>query len=490
MRSFLIIFSILFYTPAFCQQVAGNWEGALQIQGTEIPIVFHINKDSAGKYSATFDSPLQNAFNLPCSDVIVKADSVILLMKMINGKYSGQLNATKNSLSGEWSQSGQSFPLIMKKTGDAATRATPKRPQTPTPPFPYKSEDVEYANADRSVHFGGTFTVPLPDPNVNYFRAPIYPVVILITGSGPQDRDETILGHKPFAVIADYLTRQGIAVLRVDDRGIGKTTGNFNNSTTADFAKDVEAGITYLTTRNDVDLNSIGLLGHSEGALIAPMVASQTKKVAFIILLAGPGIKIVDLMEQQNADVMLSSGIAKTDVNLYRPLYTKLATAIINTADSLEAAQEASRIFDKWQAKTPVSTVKNTTGIVTEKDKDEFINSFVKALSGKWFSYFMKMNPADHLSKINCPVLAINGEKDVQVAAKPNLSAIKNEFNKNNNNKVKTVEMRGLNHLFQHCKKCTVTEYGELEETFDLETLKLISEWIQNGRFNNNIPGN
>jgi pimeloyl-ACP methyl ester carboxylesterase len=200
------------------------------------------------------------------------------------------------------------MPLAMKKTSDVVTTKEIKRPQTPKPPFPYKSEDVEYDNADRSIHFGATFTVPLPDPNVNYFRAPVYPTVLLITGSGKQDRDETIFDHKSFAVIADYLTRQGIAVLRVDDRDIGKTTGNFNTATSADFAKDVEAGLNYLKTRQDVDTGNIGLLGHSEGGMIAPMVASKRNDVKFIVLLAGPGVKISELMEQQSVDMAATSG--------------------------------------------------------------------------------------------------------------------------------------------------------------------------------------
>ena len=468
---------------AFSQNIVGNWEGALQIQGTEIPIVFHISKDSSGKYNATFDSPKQKVFNLACSEVILKEDSLVLMMPIIKGSYAGKLDKNKNELTGTWSQGAGSLPLNLKKTSDIATIKTINRPQTPKPPFPYKSEDVEYDNADKSIHFGATFTVPLPDPNVNYFRAPVYPTVILITGSGQQDRDESLLGHKPFAVIADYLTKQGIAVLRVDDRGIGKTTGNFSKSTTADFANDVEAGMEYLKTRLDVDVNTIGLIGHSEGGLIAPMVASKRKDVKFIVLLAGPGINILDMMEQQSADVMASAGISKPDIDQYRPLFKNTVIAILNAKDSADASKKAITVFKKWQADKSVSTVKNTTGVEDEKGITDFTNTFIKQLSSPWFQYFFKIDPAEYLSKLNCPVLALNGEKDIQVSAKPNLNAIKTALEKSNSKNFKTIEMPGLNHLFQHCKTCTVQEYAELEETFDTETLKIITNWIITERF-------
>lgn len=472
-----------FSGKVFCQPAVGNWEGALQVNGTELPVIFHISKDNADKYSATFDSPKQQAYNIPCSDAIVKEDSVILLMKNINAKYAGKLNEAKTQLTGNFYQGAAILPLTLEKTENTATVNQPNRPQTPKPPFPYKSEDVVYTNADKSISFGATFTVPLPDPNVDYFRAPIYPVVILISGSGPQDRDETIFDHKPFAVLADYLTRQGIAVLRVDDRGVAKTTGSFSKSTTADFADDVEAGIEYLKTRADVDTTSIGLIGHSEGGLIAPMVASRRKDVHFIVMLAGPALPVLDMMEQQSADVMLSSGINKADIELYRPLYRNVVTAVINAKDSATASKKTIGIFKKWQTGKTAESVKNTTGVTDEKGITAFTNAFIKDLNGPWYPYFLKINPADYLSKISCPLLAINGEKDIQVAAAQNLGAIKSILEKSKHKNFTTMEMPGLNHLFQHCKTCTFEEYGELEESFDTETLKIITGWIKAGRF-------
>lgn len=467
----------------FSQKILGDWEGTLQIQGNSLPIIFHISKDSADKYVATFDSPKQKTFNNPCSEVILKADSVILMMPVIKGKYAGKISKDNLQLTGNFYQGSNYLPLSLNKSnGQAATKKI-NRPQTPLPPFSYKSEDVEYDNANKSIHFGATFTVPLPEPNTDNIKAPVYPTVLLITGSGPQDRDENILEHKPFAVIADYLTRQGIAVLRVDDRGKGKTTVNFTTSTTFDFAQDVEAGINYLKSRQDVDTFNIGLIGHSEGGMIAPMVASRRKDIGFIILLAGPGINVLDMMEQQSADVMASIGNSKTDIDLYRPLYRNLITVIINAKDTATAAKKAIAVFKKWQKGKSAATLKSTTGVEAEKDIFDFTNGFVKQLSNPWTSNFIKMNPQNYLAKTNCPVLALNGEKDIQVAAKPNLAGIKTALKKNKNTHFTTMEMPGLNHLFQHCKKCSADEYGELEETFDTAALKIILDWIKTGRF-------
>ena len=484
MRYIFTFFSLLFSIVVNSQNITGNWEGVLAVQGNELPIVFHITQDESGKYAASFDSPKQKAYNIPCSDAFVFGDSVILIMKSLKGQYAGKLNENKKTLAGTWSQSGYEFPLEMNKTSETVATKKLNRPQTPTPPYPYKSEEVVYSNADKSIKYGATFTVPLLDPNVDYFRAPIYPVVILITGSGPQDRDETIFDHKPFAVIADHLTREGIAVLRVDDRGVGKTTGSFGKATTADFAKDVEAGIEFLKTREDADSNNIGLIGHSEGGISAPMVASRRKDVRFIILLAGPGRPVIDMMEQQNADVMTSQGIGAADIDLYRPLYRDLVATIINAKDSANATQQAISLFKKWQTSNTAATVRNTTGVTSDKSMIAFINVFVNDLTTPWFKYFMKLNPADYLSKITCPVLALNGEKDIQVSAGQNLVAIDLILKKANHTKYMTKQRPGLNHLFQHCKTCTVDEYEQLEESFDTATLKIMADWIKNGRFN------
>lgn len=333
----------------FSQQITGNWEGALSVQDNVIPVVFHIGQDSSGHFTARFDSPKQNAFDLPCNEVSISGDSLFIKMKILNGSFRGLLNKRGDNINGIFFQ-GAAVPLALHKTSEKPSPpAVNQRPQTPHPPYPYKSEEVDYYNADRSIHFGATFTAPLPDSTVNYFRRPVYPAVLLITGSGPQDRDETIFNHKSFAVLADYLTRHGIAVLRVDDRGVGKSSGRFSAATTADFADDAIASLLYLRSRPEVDTNAIGLLGHSEGGIIAPMVASRRPDIKFIILLAGPAITITDLMEQQSNDVLLSQGLPKEQAAQYRPLYKKLVTAILQEKDSSQLFAKARLVFDEWK---------------------------------------------------------------------------------------------------------------------------------------------
>jgi len=455
------------------QSITGNWEGALVAEGMELPVIFHLSKDSSGKWGGTMDSPKQMAFGLKCSSVTTAGDSVIIEMKSFGGRYAGILTADKKRITGNWAQGGQSLPLHLTKTGDQATAQELKRPQTPKPPFPYFADSVTYTNADGSITFGATVTRPMSKVLKKN------PAVILITGSGQQDRDETLFEHKPFAVIADYLTRQGIVVLRVDDRGKGKTTGNFSTSTTLDFAGDVEAGIDYLQSRNDIDPNRIGLIGHSEGGIIAPMVAAKRKEVNFIVLLAGPGVPIAQLMEQQNADILASGGMPQQDVDQYMTLYRTLTHTILQENDTAIIHAKATAAFISWQEKTPAITVQQTTGVTDEKSRNEFVRSFIAELRDPWYRYFLDINPANYLRQVKCAVLALNGEKDIQVAAKPNLEAIRSIMVEKMVKTFKVQSMPGLNHLFQHCKTCTAAEYGMLEETFSTEVLQILGDWIQ-----------
>lgn len=478
MKKLLIITAaVLLFSMLKAQPITGNWEGALDANGTELTVVFHIAKDSTGKLTGSFDSPRQMAYGLKCSRISLAGDSVFIEMKAFGAKYSGLLGTDKKTMTGNWWQGGMTLPLELVKTGDVAVVPEMKRPQTPRPPFAYHTEEVSYSNADNSVQFGGTFTRPsLWADKVKEMK---YPVAILITGSGQQDRDETIFEHKPFAVIADHLAKQGIATLRVDDREKGKTTGRFMISTTLDFAKDVEAGIDYIKTRKDVDLKNIGLIGHSEGGMIAPMVASKRKEVKFIVLLAGPGVPIVELMEQQTTDVAISAGIAKGEMEKFRQVYKPIMLTALNEKDTAIAAKKIIGLFTAWQNNTDSVTVKNTTGVTDQESLTAFARGVVKQVKQPWFNYFLPFKPADHLSKVRCAVLALNGEKDLQVAAAPNLEAIRKIMAENMVRTFKVQQLPGLNHLFQRCKTCTMEEYAQLEETFAPEALNIISSWIK-----------
>jgi pimeloyl-ACP methyl ester carboxylesterase len=466
---------LFFYVLTSAQGISGVWNGSLQVQAKTIPIVFHIGRDSAGKLIATFDSPSQNAFNLAVSEVITKEDSVILMMAIINGKYAGVLGADKKAIDGSWFQGGGSLPMTMTKTSDSATVKQQRRPQTPKPPFPYDTRDVEYWNADKSIRFGGTLTYPktdLAEPGKKTF-----PAVILITGSGQQDRDETLVGHKPFAVIADNLTKNGFLVLRVDDRGMGKSTGDFNKATTMDFAKDVEAGLDFLETLPEVNKEKIGLIGHSEGGMIAPIVADERKEVKFIVLLAGPGIPIIQLMQLQSEAISVSEGRTPAEAKAGSMLLGIIWEEVNKDQDTATTFKNIRTKVEAWTKTVDTATLakirsRNTMSV------DEQIRQAMDALSGKWFRFFMAFDPQPYLEKLDCKVLALDGSKDVQVVAGPNLAGIRACLQKSHSPKYDVIELPGLNHLFQTCIKCSPSEYGDLEETFSPAALGIMDGWL------------
>ena len=469
---------VFLFFASQAQNFTGTWEGALDVQGNQIPIVFHIKKDSTNKWKAAFDSPSQHAFNLPCSEVIVKDDSIILIMAILNGKYAGLANTDKSQIAGSWFQGPGSLPLTVKKTSDTAMVKEQKRPQTPRPPFPYHSEDVVYSNADQSIQFGGTLTYPKTDSLKGIAAVHSYPAVILITGSGEQDRDETLFDHKPFAVIADYLTKQGFVVLRVDDRGMGKTTGFFSDATSMDFAKDVEAGLDFLEKQPMVNKNKIGLIGHSEGGLIAPIVADERSEIKFIILLAGPGIPIIDLMQQQMEAVSKSNGetAAKARANgqLMRIVWDEAA----KNEDSTTTVQHIRMKIESWSKTLDTATLAKFKNQDTASINRQ-ITEAMKALNGKWYKYFISFNPQPYLEKLDCEVLALNGSKDVQVIAVTNLKGIKQSLQKSKSTKYDVIEVPALNHLFQTCVICNPAEYIVLEESFSPVALEIMGSWLK-----------
>lgn len=479
MKKIAIIALLLFsFRSLSAQQLQGNWEGELNVNGNGIPIVFHISKLSDGSFKASFDSPKQMAFDLPCDEVIVQPDSITIMMSILKGHFAAKPDAGFTTLNGRWYQGNMSMPLLMKRTGDVTAVKAAARPQTPKAPFPYISEDIQITNNKAGIQLGATFTYPAKDPNVEYFREPIYPVVILITGSGQQDRDETLAGHKPFAVIADYLSRRGIAVLRMDDRGTGTSTGNFAISSSYDFATDVEAAIDYLRKRKETDTTQLGLVGHSEGAMIAPLVAAHRKEVKFIVMMAGPGIPIPELMEEQIGAVALSQGASAASAKAGGQLFKMIANELIKTGDTATLKRKAIAAAEKWAAQTDkkiLAEMEMTTAAVrAERVADQTAELFTP-----WYKNFLAFDAAKWLQQLDCRVLALNGEKDIQVLPKSNLAGIRSALQKSRSKDYKIIERPGLNHLFQNCKKCSAEEYGELEETIDTATLEIISDWIK-----------
>lgn len=459
---FLLALSLILPVNIYSQtyDITGIWQGALKVSGIQLRIVFNISKTEAGSYKATMDSPDQGAKNIPVEKVTINGDKIKIEMPVLKGEYIGNLGNDGNKIEGTWSQAGQNFPLNLEKT---EKQIIINRPQEPKEPFSYNSEDVTFFNKQAGNTLAGTFTFPKSGGP--------FPAVILITGSGAQNRNEELLGHKPFLVLSDYLTKQGISVLRFDDRGVGKSTGDFKSATSEDFATDVLAGIEYLKTRNEVNKDKIGLIGHSEGGLIAPIVAIQSDDVAFIVLMAGPGLPGDQILLMQSALISKVNGDSDSEIKKSEEINKKIYDIIKNEPDSVKAHNEITDIF------------KNFYNSLTEEEKkkagDE--NTALKMLASvesPWFKYFLKYDPRPTLEKVTCPVLAINGEKDLQVPPKEDLEAIKEALIKSGNRNVKTVELKSLNHLFQTAKTGSPTEYNIIEETISPLALETMGDWI------------
>jgi pimeloyl-ACP methyl ester carboxylesterase len=442
----------------------GSWKG--KIAAFNLTLILNISEKD-GKLSASMDSPDQGAKGIPCDQVVVNGNNISISVSVIGANFNGNLSADKKTIDGKFNQGGGSFDLVL---GKGEMPAPKEKPQTPVPPFNYKSEDVEYDNADKTVHLAGTLTYPSSGSN--------FPAAILISGSGQQDRDESIMGYKPFAVIADRLTKLGFAVLRVDDRGMGKSTGEVEKASSADFAKDVITSLEYLKGRKEIDKNKLGLIGHSEGGLIASVVAAERKDINFVILLAGPGINGAELLAEQGEQLLLKTGVSKEAVAAYTPLYKKMIRLSIEETDSLTLAMKAYKAVADWKKATPLNYQKEI-GLDTKEGSDAIMQNLVSGFSAPWMKYFLKSEPSIFLEQVSAKVLALNGEKDIQVIASSNTEGIKKALQKSKSPSYEVKVLAGLNHLFQRCNQCSVMEYGTLEETFSEDALKEITQWLQ-----------
>ncbi|MBA7514390.1 hypothetical protein ES705_06418 [subsurface metagenome] len=441
--------------------IEGIWEGQLKVPGTELRIIFNISKNQDGALTATLDSPDQGVTDIPVEEVIFKDNTLHLEVKSAGSVFEGNVSEDFLVIEGEWKQSGQALPLTINRVDKAVEIL---RPQEPKKPYPYIERQVEYTNLKAGVKLVGTLTLP-SDKGV-------FPAVLLITGSGPQDRDETIYSHRPFLVIADYLTRRGIAVLRVDDRGVGESTGDFSQATSEDFASDVLAGVEYLKTCKEIDPKKIGLIGHSEGGIIAPMVAVQSPDVAFIVMMAGTGLPGEEILYLQGALISRAMGISEEDITKNRQFNEKIFSVIKEEKDKKNAEERLRQMFmEDWEKVSDEE--KEKIG-----DPEVYLNAQLQSLLSLWLKFFLTYDPKPTLSKVKCPVLAINGEKDLQVPPKENLSAIEEALVAGGNKNFTVKELPGLNHLFQTAQTGVASEYVKIEETISPVALKIVSDWI------------
>jgi hypothetical protein len=408
---------------------------------------------------ATPDSPDQGAKNIPLGKVILKDKQLIIEAPALTGEYKGIITSD-STIDGTWTQGGAKFNVILTKL---TKNLVITRPQEPKPPFPYTSEDVKFTNEKFNISLAGTLTFPSgPGP---------FKTVVMITGSGAQNRNEELMGHKPFLVIADYLSRNGIAVLRYDDRGVGGSQGKYSEATSADLATDVEAAINYLKNNPKINQHEIGLIGHSEGGLIASIVASTNHNIGFIVSLAGPGINGEEIILRQTRDISQISGLDETHVKEATEINKKLYDVLKKEKNNDKAEIKILALYKELLKQNKTS----------DGDAENAVNQMKYSFGANrytWFRYFIMTDPTKYWKKVKCPVLALDGEKDLQVAATLNIPAIEKAVRASGNKSVKTLIFPDLNHLFQHCKTGLPAEYNSIEETFSPEVLKTMADWI------------
>lgn len=466
-----LLLTSLASAPAHAQQtdLTGAWLGTLEVGPTKLRIVFHLTRQDDGSYRATMDSPDQGAHGIPVRSVTVTGDSVHLALPALNADYRGEVQPDGERIAGTFTQHGMGFPLEMERTDEAPGQGP--RPQDPKEPLPYHSEDVVYENpAAPGVRLAGTFTRP---------REPgRYPAALLITGSGPQNRNEEIMGHRPFLVLADHLTRRGIAVLRVDDRGVGESTGDFSTATSADFASDVRAGVAYLKSRDDVDPAAIGLIGHSEGGLIAPMVAAESDDVAWIVLMAGPGLPGDSILILQAELIARASGAPDTAIRWNQELQRTLFRILREEPSDSAARERVRAALRAFHERTRAALGQRPAEGTEAEAREAAIEQQVRQVVTPWYRYFIDYDPRPTLRRVKVPVLALNGSLDLQVPSDPNLAAIREALEQGGNRNVTIIEFPGLNHLFQTAKTGAPAEYAEIEETIAPAVLETIAEWV------------
>ncbi len=433
--------------------VEGLWQGALESHGMRLRFQLHVSHDSNGELIAALDSLDQFVSGLPAVKVTQKESAFHFEIPALASTYDGTLDATKSKLAGEWSQSEIKERLEFKRSDQPLEL---RRPQNPSKPYPYREEEVKFSNAPAGVSLAGTLTLPK--------GAGPFPAAVLLAGSGPQDRDGTIANHKPFLVLSDYLTRKGIAVLRYDKRGVGQSTGTPETATTLDLAGDAACAVAYLKSRKEIDPERIGLIGHSEGAMIAPSIAASAHDFPWVVLLAAPATKGEDTLLNQSDLIARAGGLSDAQV---------LA--------SLNFDKQAYELVEKEQDSAVVTETLKT--LVKESGLDAALppaalEAQLHMMTSPWFRFFLSYDPLPDLKKTKCPVLALYGEKDLQVPPKINLPMLQRAFAEDGNTQADVRQLPELNHLFQHAYTGSPTEYAAIDETFSPEALKMIGDWL------------
>jgi pimeloyl-ACP methyl ester carboxylesterase len=413
----------------------------------------HISHDAQGHLVATMDSIDQGINGFHASQATETDSQIHLELPTVRSTYDGTVNSVRNSMTGTWRQNGEPTELTFHRSDQILEL---RRPQNPKKPYPYEEEELTFTNARAGTTLAATLTVPR--------GAGPFPAAVLLAGSGPLDRDEADGGHKPFFVLADHLTRKGIAVLRYDKRGIGKSTGSYDDATTADFASDAEAALAFLQTRKGINPRKIGIIGHSEGGIIASMISSRSANVDWIAVLAGPATKGEETLLIQSDLITRAAGMNNEQV-----------------AKSLDFDRQSYNLVrnekNRDALEKDLANLVQVSGIGPAMPP-AFVQRQIHWTSSPWFRYFLDYDPVPALQQTKCPVLALSGERDLQVPPKENLPLIQKALEDGGNKDFKVIELPGLNHEFQHCYMGLPAESRAIEETFAPDAMKTLSDWI------------
>lgn len=434
---------------------SGYWEGSLTISpNNSLAMGFTITSGGEGTYEALLQIPSQGLRNFKVSSINQDGNLLTIGMEQLQATYTGTYNPETQQITGTFIQMGQSLPLVLA-LGEVKENT---RPQDPVKPYPYISEDIYFPQAPEGFRLAGTITRPEGDGP--------FPAVVLITGSGAQNRNEELLGHRPFLVLADALTRSGIVVLRYDDRGFADSEGDASTATSLDFADDAESAVNHLKTLPYVDTGNIGIIGHSEGAIIAPIVAQRNKDLAFLVLMAGSGVDGMAVLEDQTAAILRAQQAPESYIAQVVASNMAIYATILDESRSLEERKEA---------------VKQT--LLSLGMPEDQATSQMSALFSPWYMTFLALDPSDYLKDLAIPVMILNGTKDTQVSATLHVPAIEQALLDGGNTRYTTKVYDGLNHLFQPAQTGAPEEYGTIETTIDPRVLEDISTWITSGRF-------
>ena len=428
--------------------LTGIWQGVIKAGEQQLRLVFRISLED-GEWTATAESPDQGVDYIPVASVKINGAEIVIDLPAVAGKFEGEIEPVAPKIAGRWHQGGRDFALDLVKIEKVEKIV---RPQDPVPPFPYDVSEVLFANEKAGITLAGTLTVPR--------GAGPFPAVILVSGSGAQNRDEEVYGHRPFLILADHLTRQGIAVLRYDDRGVGGSGGNPATATSKEFADDAYAAFSFLRNQENIDPERTGIIGHSEGGIIAPMLAAKHPEVGFIVLLGAPGIRGDALLMLQSAAILRAAGAPEEHIRKAAEINRSIYEVILNESDNEKATEKLGSIY-------------KGLGVPEDRMKIE-----IAPLLTPWFRFFLAHDPAVDLANTSCPVLAVTGSLDVQAPAERNLDAIKEAVTAGGNTRITIVNLEGLNHMLQHAGTGLVEEYGQINETFAPEALETVSSWI------------